>query len=72
MNIEIKFNIGDTIWFMFQNKPTTAKVDYIEANIKIDNCKEIKRFVIYTPNNNTVTVEQSRCFATKEELLKSL
>lgn len=72
MEIDIKFNVGDTIWFMFRNKPNVSKVRDIVGTIKIKGGNTPVESVIYTPDNNTPEIGQYRCFATKEELLKSL
>lgn len=74
MTIETKYNIGDEVWVMYENKAITAQV--IEMDVEI---RDVFRggvsaecfCRIETPHFTRQTHE-SRLFPTKEELLKSL
>lgn len=61
-----KFNIGDRVYFIYDNKIQNKPIERIllEVNNKIDYA-----FVI---NGNYIRVEELMIFSTKEELLKSL
>ena len=74
MTIETKFNIGDVVWLMKENKPTTRVVSFIEIiaasttsecfiqyGLKVEGVKGIVERVV-----------ENHLFSTKEELLKSL
>lgn len=74
MTIETKYNIGDEVWLMYENKAITARV--LDMNVEIREhimgdvfascyCK------IKCPHF-TREIHDSHLFPTKEELLKSL
>ena len=71
MTIETKFNIGDEVWFMKENKPTKKVVDFIEI---IAASTTSKSFIQYGLKMEVVVerVTEKYLFSTKEELLKSL
>ena len=71
MTIETKYNIGDEVWFMKENKPTKRVVDFIEI---IAASTTSKSFIQYGLKIGSVVerVVESHLFPTKEELLKSL
>ena len=71
MTIETKFNIGDEVWFMKENKPTKKVVDFIEI---ITASTTSKSFIQYGLKMEGVVerVTEKYLFPTKEELLKSL
>lgn len=71
MTIETKFNIGDEVWFMKENKPTKKVVDFIEI---ITASATSKSFIQYGLKMEGVVerVTEKNLFSTKEELLKSL
>ena len=76
MTIETKYNIGDILWFMHDNKPKTMKVwdINIEIKTKFDGQYEYGSYVriFYYDFGNHNKIEESELFPTKEELLKSL
>ena len=72
MKIETKYNLGQEVWFMFANKPRTAKIVKIGVV-----CRNEFTIVLYEikPNNYDVKpfkVEECDIYVSKEELLKSL
>lgn len=75
MTIETKYNIGDEVWFIKDNKVQSLKITQLNVLMsllpKTDGygCK-INQVVDYS-NGKTVLAEYE-CFPTKEELLKSL
>ena len=76
MKIETKFNIGDWVWFVCSNKIIKDQIVSFSINNNPCNKKALnisyRIYVISLPDSNTVEVDETRCFATKEELLKSL
>lgn len=71
MIIETKYNIGQEVWLMKENKPTTQVVDFIEI---IAASTTSKSFIQYGLKMEGVVerVTENHLFSTKEELIKSL
>ena len=74
MKIETKYNIGDEVWLMYENKAITAQV--VTMNVEISdsimgyvsaNCYCKIKCPYFTRE-----IHDSHIFHTKEELLKSL
>lgn len=66
MEVKIKFDIGDKIWFMYNNKPNISEVQ----RINITKTKFVTEVYIIPYNLNNILA--SKCFKTKQELLNSL
>ncbi len=74
MTIETKYNIGDEVWLMYENRAITAQVvtmnveisDHIMGDVSANCYCKIK-----CPHF-TREIHDSHLFPTKEELLKSL
>ena len=71
MTIETKYNIGDEVWLMKENKPTKRVVDFIEIIAASTTSKSFIQYGLKIEGDVERVVE-SRLFPTKEELLKSL
>jgi hypothetical protein len=86
MELTTKFNPGDMVWTMYENKPHQFKIAKIEVTARpsyrndgtmhpLPTCTE---FYIEEKNtltrNNPVTVRHAwfNCYATKEELIKKI
>lgn len=74
MNINTKASIGDTIFFMVNNRVTFEEVKHI----KIDICKKQHLYeektnitIIYSTNNDS-KIHEKEVFLSKQELLDSL
>lgn len=72
MKIETKYNLGQEVWFMFDNKPRTAKVLKIGVQ-----CRNEFTVILYEIKLNNYDVkpfkvEECDIYLSKEELLKSL
>lgn len=69
MKIETRFNVGDAVWFMQNNKPDTSKVIAIkvEANRSIT---AVHCVIDYYGVEESMY--EKYLFATKEELIASL
>ena len=65
MTISTKYDIGDTVWFMHDNKCVSKKVENIK--IDVDNM-----YIQYIFNGYGICLSEKHLFSTKEELLKSL
>lgn len=65
MTISTKYDIGDTVWFMHDNRCVLKKVE----NINIDVCH---MYIQYMFDENDIWLSEKHLFSTKEELLKSL
>lgn len=63
MTISTKYNIGDTVWFMHDNKCVSKKVE----NINIDVYHKYVQYMF-----DEIWLSEKHLFSTKEELLKSL
>lgn len=80
MIIETKFNIGDTVWIMCDNKPYCATVTMIMTkHLCPEDSEEIKKAVKYglgwsilTKSSRMEFIGESKLFSTKEELINSL
>lgn len=76
MTIKTKYNIGDELWFMANNKPTTIKVWNIIVEIKTK-CDGQYTYgthhkIYYQDYYGYHKILEQELFPTKEELLKSL
>ena len=69
MEIKTKYEIGDLVYFMYQDKPKRAKVQSI--SIRISTNYGFKAQIIYTPNNNTPDLLEHKFFDTLEEMAKA-
>lgn len=65
MTISTKYDIGDMVWFMYNNICVLKKVE----NINID---VYHKYVQYMFDENSIRLSEKHLFSTKEELLKSL
>lgn len=65
MTISTKYDIGDMVWFMYNNICVLKKVE----NINID---VYRKYVQYMFDENSIWLSEKHLFSTKEELLKSL
>lgn len=65
MTISTKYDIGDMVWFMYNNKCQSKKVE----NIKID---VYYMYIQYILDGNDIWLSEKHLYSTKEELLKSL
>lgn len=65
MTISTKYDIGDMVWFMYDNICVLKKVE----NINID---VYHKYVQYMFDENSIWLSEKYLFSTKEELLKSL
>ena len=71
MTIETKFNVGDEVWFMENNKPNKGSVVKIDIDRARTGDWYIEHYKVKHGNDQICHIGQS-LFPTKEELLKSL
>lgn len=76
MIIKAKYNIGDEVWFMYENKPIQIQIGRIEVyyGYKLNKNGEeaIEKRVVYIDWYGEHRISESKLFPTKEELIKSL
>ena len=81
MTIETKYNIGDKLWTLDDNKVTCFTVSKIDTFTTVDSVaatvegtvigQKISKPIMYGGSNTGMHYE-SECFPTKEELINSL
>ena len=71
MLIDIKYNIGDSIYSMYNDKVYHEHITSILTDTQINSKGVIKTEVRYKTNNARV-LDEDKVFSSKEELLKSL
>ena len=71
MKIETKYNIGQEVWFMKENKPTKQVVGFVEIIAASTTSKSFIQYGLKIEGSVERVVE-NKLFPTKEELLKSL
>ena len=69
MTIETKFNIGDSIWYMDNNKACNRSVSSII--IRITEYGVSVGYYVSKPRKS-ITLDEKLVFSSKEELIKSL
>ena len=73
MIIETRYNIGDRVWFMHDNKVKSEIIIKIDVVIEKDmNCTGVHKSIEYSLFNYSRYYTEDKLFHTKEELLKSL
>ena len=72
MNIVTKFDIGDSVFFIEDNKVKTQYVESISIEISIDCWFNTLRLIKYTLDDGKSPSNEDKLFASKDELLKSL
>ena len=72
MEIKTKYNIGDILFVLHQNKVCTIVIS--DITISIGRKYSQVSYISYTKDSNRYlgTFDESELFSTKEELLKSL
>lgn len=77
MTIETKYNIGDEAWVIAENEVQRLRIKEVTASASSatrseDGVFEVLNFRIVYHFVNGEQVTESRCFPTKEDLIKSL
>lgn len=73
MTIETRYDIGDKVWFMYNNSVKCESIIKINALIEKDmNSTNIHITILYHLYDYDTSYIESKLFPTKEELLKSL
>lgn len=76
MTIETKYNVGDEVWFLKDNKATTMRIWDIDIRVRTayDGEKTYGSYtrIFYYDFGCYNEIEENKLFPTKEELLKSL
>lgn len=71
MTIETKYNIGDEVWFIWENIVQSAKIEGI-WNITVNPEQLVTYQLDMMWRNAPLLFKENALFPTKEELLKSL
>lgn len=66
MTIETKYNIGDEVWFIYENKPCFEQINGISIR------PTVRIFYRFQVGLTEISKMEKEVFKTKEELLKSL
>ena len=67
MEVKTKFNVGDMVWYIYNNKVSHLDVTAVSISVYSDSDPIIKYTLHYD-----YELDESKLFTTKEELLKSL
>lgn len=72
MKIETKFNPGQTVWIMINNKPKECVIDEVIPGRRARTFRYKDAYTITGYNGNSPKFYEEQIFTTKEELIKSL
>lgn len=74
MIIETKYDIGDEVWLMYENKAITAQVIEMSVEIRENIMRDVSAncYCKIKSPHFTREIHESRIYPTKGELLKSL
>lgn len=70
MEIKTKFNIGQTVFYIYENGVKCSPVRRIDV-VVTDNNPEVPK-IIYNVGSLSTRLEEKRLFTSKQELLDSL
>ena len=70
MTIETKYNIGDDVWLLYNNKAVSSRIFRIEVKVDLHLSARIKYYL--SGSDIAEFYSEDKLFPTKEELLKSL
>lgn len=68
MEVNTKFELGDTVWFVDNNKVVNLGITGITISVEYDQ----QIVIMYSLHYGDKKIEESKAYRTKEELLKSL
>ena len=72
MDIKAKYGLGQSVFFMKDNKVETSAIKQISIDVWYNKYKEISMRIQYYLFSADQFYEEDNLFLTKEELLKSL
>ena len=72
MDIKTKYDIGQSVFFMKDNKVETSAIRQIILDVWYNEDKNVKERISYCLFSSSQIYEEKDLFPTKEELLKSL
>ena len=70
MTINTKYNIGDIIYFLYENKVINDEIDAIFYSLYKDNSGGLKYRLKNFYKGNHLEFKENEIFSTKEELIK--
>ncbi len=68
--VKFKFSLGETVYFMSDNKVSSGILKRIKSNIS-EGYSNIE-YILDTGDISNKTVNEKKCFSSKAKLLKSL
>lgn len=68
MKVKTKYNLGEKVWFMEQNRPQCRDIRYIYIRVSNEN----QYSVTYLVNNDSTKRAEDTLYSSKQELLKTL
>ena len=72
MDIKTKYDLGQSVFFMKDNKVATSAIKQISPDVWYNKDNEIRMRIRYYLFSGDHDYEEDNLFLTKEELLKSL
>lgn len=72
MKIETKFDPGQTVWIMINNKPKECVIDEVIPGARAKTFRYKDAYTINGYNGKSPKFYEEEIFTTKEELIKSL
>ena len=77
MQIETKYNIGDEVWCIVENRAQCLRIESVAVSTHAETFDESEKLISYRIKINYYLgdgewVNDANCYPTKEELLKSL
>lgn len=70
MTIETKYSIGDTLWFMLNNRSNSGVV--VKLSLEITEAGSQEVYTLKRDNQSTETLHVSYLYPSKQNLLASL
>lgn len=72
MIIQTKYNYGDKVWVMYNNKPTQIEIETISIDVIIHGIINNITYYSTTLSETLLRFDEKELFSTKDELLDSL
>ena len=72
MTIETKYDPGDVVWIMINNKPKECVIDQVAPGPRRKTVAYVDKYTVEGYNGNSPTFSDTQIFKTKEELINSL
>jgi hypothetical protein len=70
--VQFKFNLGESVWVIVDNKAVNARIVIMECQVKKEIKKEIYINTGTEENWKLALVKEENCYFSKEELINNL